>query len=74
MAARTTPTQQRPGLKLTREELRLALGISQMLGAVIAFGLLMEQGLTSLSLGVAVGTSMLTTVSILIFGSRRPRK
>jgi hypothetical protein len=53
---------------------RLVLGNAQMLGAVISLLLLLllllliQAGLNEWSLGSAVGTCLLTTVSVLLFG------
>jgi hypothetical protein len=52
---------------------RLALGSAQIVGAVTSFVLLAQVGVTPLSLGVAVATCVLTTVSVLLFGDRRRR-
>ncbi len=48
--------------------LRLALGLGQMLGAVLAFILLYSEGISPRSLAVSVETCLLTMVSVMIFG------
>ena len=53
--------------------LRLVLGILQMVGAALAMALLIVTGVTPVSLSVVVITGFLTTVSVLLFGSRLPR-
>lgn len=50
---------------------RLVLGVLQVFGAALTLTLLVHTGITQLSLGAAVVTGLLTTVSILLFGSRR---
>ena len=56
------------------EQLRFVLGIAQMAGAVIAFAILLMTGVTIAGLFAVVSTSILTTVSVLLFGShRRPQ-
>ena len=52
---------------------RLALGTAQVMGATAALFLLVQTGVSSLSVGAAVITCVLTTISVLLFGSRRPR-
>jgi hypothetical protein len=52
---------------------RFALGTAQILGATAALVLLVQTGFNSWSLGAAVIACTLTTVSVLLFGSRRPR-
>jgi hypothetical protein len=45
----------------------LVLGSGQVFGATLSFVLLAETGMTRWSLGAAVGTSLLTTLSLLLF-------
>lgn len=52
---------------------RLVLGCLQMAGAVTAIVLLVQIGVTPLSLGVVVITGLCTTVGVLLFGSDRSR-
>ena len=52
--------------------LRLALGVGQMTGATVSIVLLAESGLNPWSLGTAVATAFLTTMSVLLFGGKRP--
>jgi hypothetical protein len=52
---------------------RLVLGCAQMAGATAALLLLIQVGVTPLSLGVVVVTGLCTTVSVLLFESNRPR-
>ena len=48
----------------------MALGAAQMIGASTGVVLLAMAGVTPWSLGVALATTMLTTVSVLLFGGR----
>lgn len=57
-----------------REILRLVLGLAQVLGASAAFLLLIQTGVNGLSLGFVVATCLLTTISVLLFGSRLPKE
>lgn len=54
--------------------LRFLLGMAQMAGAVIAVTLLVEVGVTALSLTAVALTCALTTVSLLLFGRDERRK
>lgn len=51
----------------------MVLGALQMFGAAFSLTLLAMTGANTLSLSAVVVTGLLTTVSILLFGSRRPR-
>ena len=51
------------------EQLRFVLGMAQMAGAVAALAILLMTGVTTASLIAVVSTSLLTTVSVLLFGS-----
>ena len=53
---------------------RLALGMAQMAGAVISLVLLAHLGVTSLALTAVCLTSLLTTISVLLFGWRHTTK
>ena len=53
--------------------LAVALGMTQMAGAVVSLTLLLTGGVTTASLVAVVLTSVMTTVSVLLFGSRRVR-
>jgi hypothetical protein len=53
---------------------RLLLGIAQMFGATVSGVLLVETGLSSLTLWGVIVTSVLTTVSVLLFGWRGKEK
>lgn len=55
------------------QHLRFALGMTQMGGAVVSLTLLSTGGVTIASLVAVVLTSVMTTVSVLLFGSRRVR-
>ena len=55
------------------EQLRFALGMVQMGGAVVVLTLLLNDGVTTVGLVAVVVTSMMTTISVLLFGSRRGR-
>ena len=50
---------------------RLAIGFAQMAGAVTAFVLLYETGVSEASLAAVVATSVATTISVMLFGRRR---
>ena len=49
---------------------RMVLGIAQVIGAGIGAVLLAVAGLTPWSIGVALGTTLLTAVSVVLFGGR----
>ena len=53
---------------------RFVLGMSQMAAAVVAAVLLATWGVTSISLAAVVIASSLTSVSVMLFGSRRNRR
>lgn len=48
--------------------LRLALGLLQIVGAGFSLALLVEAGVSSLSLASVAVTGLLTTLSVLLFG------
>jgi hypothetical protein len=56
------------------EQLRFVLGMAQMAGAVVALTILLMNGVTTAGLVAVVGTSILTLVSVLLFGSRGDRE
>ena len=49
---------------------RMILGLAQMMGAVGSFYLLVQTGMSVLSLGAVAATCLLTTMSVLLFGRR----
>jgi hypothetical protein len=49
---------------------RLILGLLQMAGAVFSWVLIWKTGIGKASVAAVVGTCLLTTVSVLLFGSR----
>jgi hypothetical protein len=53
---------------------RILLGFLQIFGASLGVILLIETGVTRLSLLVVALTGVCTTVSVLLFGSLRPRR
>ena len=53
---------------------RFALGMLQMALAVVAMVLLFTAGVTPLSLGAVVLASLLTSLSVMLFGSRRSQR
>ncbi len=53
---------------------RLALGQAQMIGALVSAYFLITTGVNEWSLGGAVLTCALTTVSVLLFGAGRGRR
>ena len=52
--------------------LRVALGLIQMFGASLSVVLLLKTGISQVSLFAVALTCLCTTVSVLLFGSRRP--
>ena len=54
--------------------LRFVLGMLQMAMAVVAMVLLFRVGVTPLSLASVILASLLTSVSVLLFGSRRSQR
>ncbi len=50
--------------------LRWTLGIGQMAGALLSFTFLIRDGISARSLGCFATTSILTTISVMLFGSR----
>ena len=55
-------------------QLRLALGLTQMVGAACAFYFIAVSGVSQTSLYFVVGTSVATTLSVMLFGRGRPSK
>lgn len=54
-----------------RAMVRLVLGMLQMGGTVVSLVLLSLTGVSAVALAAAVGTCMLTTISVLLFGARK---
>lgn len=54
--------------------LRIALGMFQVVGAVFSAILLLELGVTTASLIAVVATCLCTAISVLLFGSKSPRR
>jgi hypothetical protein len=54
--------------------LRIALGFLQVFGASVAFGLLLQTGVTRLALIVVTATGLCTTLSVVLFGGGRRRQ
>lgn len=52
---------------------RLGLGTFQVFGAGASLVLLMVLGLTGVTVGAILATTLATTVSVLLFGSRRAK-
>jgi hypothetical protein len=50
--------------------IRLTLGVMQMTAAAVALGLLVAGGVTALALILVVLTCLLTTISVVLFGTR----
>ena len=63
----TRPSERRWAL------LRLVLGFLQVFGASLGVGLLVQTGVTRVSLLVVTLTGLCTTVSVLLFGGRRSK-
>ena len=55
-------------------KLRLILGLLQMFGAVVSLTLLATTGVTPISLGAVAVTSLMTTISVALFGGRPLRQ
>ena len=55
------------------DTLRFTLGMMQMAAATVAAILLVRTGVSTWALTAAVTACVLTTISVLIFGTRRPR-
>jgi hypothetical protein len=51
--------------------LRFALGMAQMAASAVAVVLLISVGVTAISLTAVVVASSLTSISVMLFGSRR---
>jgi hypothetical protein len=58
---------------LGRAHLRWTLGVGQMSAALLSFALLIRDGFSPRSLGSVATASILTTISVLLFGSQRAR-
>jgi hypothetical protein len=59
----------------TRRTLRLAwlrfvLGMLQMFGAMFSVVLLVKTGINEWSLGSVIGTGVITTISVILFGAK----
>ena len=54
--------------------LRLTLGLLQMFGAVVSLTLLAATGVTAIALGAVAMTSLMTTISVVLFGGRHPKQ
>jgi hypothetical protein len=54
--------------------LRVLLGIFQMAGVICTITLLIQTGINPISLGSAIVTCSLTSVSVLVFGSHRDKR
>jgi hypothetical protein len=54
--------------------LRVLLGIAQMAGVVCTITLLLRAGVDTVSLVSAMVTCLLTSISVLMFGSHRDRR
>jgi hypothetical protein len=50
---------------------RMVLGLGQMMAAVVTFYVLIQTGMNALSLGAVAVTCVLTSLSLLVFGSRK---
>ena len=50
---------------------RIILGLGQMIGAIVSVCLLIEIGINEWSLGMVVGTCLLTCISVLLFGRKK---
>ena len=71
-ASDTNDTIREPDLKVRAwAKGKFFLGIIQMLGAVVSLFLLVQTGVSTLALSAVVLTCVCTTVSVLLFGSRR---
>ena len=50
--------------------LRLALGMLQVFGVMFSVALLVKTGISEWSLGSVIGTGLITTISITLFGAK----
>lgn len=50
--------------------LRLILGILQIFGVTFSVVLLFKTGISEWSLGSAIGTGLITTISVILFGTK----
>lgn len=74
MRARPLNTAIHPGEadeSLWWNRIRFGLGMAQMAAAVVAVVLLFTEGVSTISLTAVVVASSLTSVSVMLFGSRR---
>ena len=67
------PKQELADRSMLRSQVRFAFGMAQMAGAAVSLVLLLTTGVTTASLVAVVLTSLATTMSVLLFGSRRAR-
>ena len=59
--------------RLRSDSIRLVLGALQMFAAVVSLVLLVAVGVARVTLIAVVITTVLTTVSVLLYGSRRSK-
>ena len=50
---------------------RIVLGLAQIMGAVVSFYLLVQNGMNALTFGAVTITCLFTTISVLLFGRRK---
>lgn len=55
-------------------KIRIALGMVQMFGAAFSVVLLLQGGVTDIALVAVVLTGLCTTISVLLFGRRSPKR
>jgi len=72
LANDTFPALSKPTSR-PRDVMRLILGFTQMDGAAFSLALIVFAGLSRLSMTAVIVTCALTTVSVLLFGTRRDR-
>jgi hypothetical protein len=65
--------QRMDALAKSRARLRVVLGMAQIFMAVFSFVLLVKTGVNAISLASVIVTCLLTTISVLLFGSRYRR-
>jgi hypothetical protein len=53
------------------DSIRFVLGVLQMFGAIVSIVLLIAVGVARITLVAVIITTVLTTVSVLVYGSRR---
>jgi hypothetical protein len=66
-----TPTDEPTAKEKLQAVGQIALGLAQVMGATVAFYLLVQTGLNEWSVGAAAVTGVLTLATRILFGRRR---